>query len=365
MRKLKLVFLQTLIAISLISTSVFAAVTATIDVTASNTTVKTGDTITVTLSAKNVNNQKIESIEGYINYNKDVIEPIDFNSIKKNSDGKTVTIGTETLPVENLTDMGTNIPETAAYVAFNGNPASDNDSKIVIDFAKGLRADADLLKIDFKIKSDARLGSIQDAISYSMFIITAGSETSTAITKNISLNVSSNNTEPTPSPIPSPTPSRVPTPSPTPSTKTLSSISITTKPTKTNYTEGEKFDTKGMVIKATYSDGTVKTITNYEVIPSGSLTTGDNTVTIRYTENGETKEVGQTIKVSAAKNNNTTNNNTANNNTVKNTNTNTDGTVASGKKIPATGAKIIIIPLLILVVLAYISYNKYSSYKDI
>lgn len=44
---------------------------------------------------------------------------------------------------------------------------------------------------------------------------------------------------------------------------TLSSISITTKPTKTTYGIGDTFDTSGMVVTATYSDGTTKDVTTF------------------------------------------------------------------------------------------------------
>ena len=45
-----------------------------------------------------------------------------------------------------------------------------------------------------------------------------------------------------------------------PEGKELSSIEITTKPTKTEYTEGERFDPAGMVITAKYSDGSSKEV---------------------------------------------------------------------------------------------------------
>ena len=64
----------------------------------------------------------------------------------------------------------------------------------------------------------------------------------------------------------------------------LESIKVTTMPNKTTYTEGEVFDKEGMVVKAFYSDGSSKVITNYVVSPSIALTTSDNKITIYYTE---------------------------------------------------------------------------------
>ena len=81
--------------------------------------------------------------------------------------------------------------------------------------------------------------------------------------------------------------------------KTLSKIEITTAPTKTTYTEGEKFDKAGMKVTATYSDGTTKEIRNYAYIPAGELKTTDKTITVSYTENEVTKTATQEITVVA------------------------------------------------------------------
>jgi endo-1,4-beta-xylanase len=66
----------------------------------------------------------------------------------------------------------------------------------------------------------------------------------------------------------------------------LESIAVTTQPTKTQYNIGESLSTAGMVVTATYSDGST------EVVPSGnggyttsgfsSTTAGNKTVTVSY-----------------------------------------------------------------------------------
>ena len=61
------------------------------------------------------------------------------------------------------------------------------------------------------------------------------------------------------------------------------SIAITTKPTKTSYGVGDLFDPSGMVVTATYSDGTTKAVTTY-TYPTSTLTTGTTSITISYTE---------------------------------------------------------------------------------
>lgn len=63
---------------------------------------------------------------------------------------------------------------------------------------------------------------------------------------------------------------------------TVSSIAITTPPTKTSYTAGEVFLPAGMVVTASYSDSTTGTVTTYTYSPTAALTTSDTTVTVSF-----------------------------------------------------------------------------------
>lgn len=83
----------------------------------------------------------------------------------------------------------------------------------------------------------------------------------------------------------------------TPTEKTLSSIEITTPPTKTTYTDGETFDPTGMVVTATYSDGSTSAVNNYDY-SSTTMTGGQTTIQISITVNGITKTVDQSVTVS-------------------------------------------------------------------
>ncbi len=83
--------------------------------------------------------------------------------------------------------------------------------------------------------------------------------------------------------------------------KTLSSIAITTAPTKTSYQEFEKFDPTGMVVTATYSDATTRNVSEFSTYtPSGSLGVSDTNISVSYTENATTKTSSQAITVAAA-----------------------------------------------------------------
>jgi hypothetical protein len=81
-------------------------------------------------------------------------------------------------------------------------------------------------------------------------------------------------------------------------TRVLSSIAITTKPTKTSYVKGEALDLSGMVVTATFSSGKTSTVTSYTTSPaagSAVTTVGTSTVTVSYTENSVTKTASFSI----------------------------------------------------------------------
>jgi C1A family cysteine protease len=95
----------------------------------------------------------------------------------------------------------------------------------------------------------------------------------------------------------------------------LTSIKITTPPKKTEYKEGDNFDSTGMVITATYSDGTSKQITDYNITNGTNLKLNQTSVTITYMD----KSVQQSISVK--ENTTNTGNNDENENTANNGNT--------------------------------------------
>jgi len=68
--------------------------------------------------------------------------------------------------------------------------------------------------------------------------------------------------------------------------RTLVSIAITTPPTQLAYATGDYFSKNGMVVTATYDDGTTAIVNNYQVSPNTPLTINDTTITITYREIG-------------------------------------------------------------------------------
>ena len=80
----------------------------------------------------------------------------------------------------------------------------------------------------------------------------------------------------------------------------LVSIAVTTPPTKTAYRYGEAFSTAGMVVKATYTDGSTAAVTGYTTSPSTFTSLGSQSVTVKYTENGVSAAVTTPVTVSRA-----------------------------------------------------------------
>ena len=79
--------------------------------------------------------------------------------------------------------------------------------------------------------------------------------------------------------------------------KTLSSIAVTTPPTKTAYTYGEAFNPAGMAVTATYSDGSTAVVSGWTYSPTEALTHSDTTVTVSYSAGGTTKTATTTITI--------------------------------------------------------------------
>lgn len=82
-----------------------------------------------------------------------------------------------------------------------------------------------------------------------------------------------------------------------PALRELQSIAITTPPTKTEYAQGENFDKTGMVVTATYSDGSKKSVTDYTVENGNNLAAGATSVTIKYAELDNVRTETQAVTV--------------------------------------------------------------------
>jgi hypothetical protein len=77
--------------------------------------------------------------------------------------------------------------------------------------------------------------------------------------------------------------------------RTIVSITVTTPPDKTAYTVGEPLSTAGMVVTATYSDGSTEAVTGYSISGYDAGTIGQKTVTVTY----EGKTAAFTVTINA------------------------------------------------------------------
>lgn len=83
-----------------------------------------------------------------------------------------------------------------------------------------------------------------------------------------------------------------PLPVTTKTAKTVTGLEITTPPTKNEYIAGESFDPTGMVVKATYDDGTTdENFTGYTVVNGDNLQKGTISITIQADGASATVEI--------------------------------------------------------------------------
>ena len=317
MKKKLIILLQLLIATVLIGTSVYAAINTTLAISTDVKTVKAGDEISVTMALKDVDSAKaVDSITGYINYNEAVFETVTVNSIVKDTDG-TVTIGDDKLPVEDLTNRDS-MTSTTHYVGFNGNPSSsDNDIKIVIHPSTGISTNANLLTIKFKVKSDATIGEIKEAIKYDSFSIIAGDEKVSGISEKIDIVI--------------------------------------------QQAAGSNNDGSG---NGAGDNGSGNPSDGGQGSGNGGNGAGAGTGNGDNAGNGGNAGNNDDKKQPTNNPNSNTNTNTNTNTKVSGAGTNTVDNTIAGTVIPAAGAKVVIIPAIILILCAYVFYNRYMQYKE-
>ena len=90
---------------------------------------------------------------------------------------------------------------------------------------------------------------------------------------------------------------------PTPVTKVLSKIEIKTKPTKVTYSVGQELDFSGLVITATYADGStadISDLSKLEFKKPSTASEGEKTVYVSYAEGNKKFSAAFTITVTGA-----------------------------------------------------------------
>ena len=146
--------------------------------------------------------------------------------------------------------------------------------------------------------------------------------------------------------------------------KKISGIKIVTAPTKTEYTEGEKFDPTGMKVELVYTDGSTKETTDYKISKGEKLEVNQTSVVIYYTYENKELEAVQTITVKAkAAPSGTEQEQEQKKDPAKETQKE-DNTVAKVKN-PDTGIEKMMLPIGILMVLSGVGLILYTKNKNI
>lgn len=326
-RNIRIIFLS--IVLILISTLTVNAAEATATLSLDKTTIKNGDTFTVTL--KVACEEGINGLQGNVDYDEEILEL------------QSIDVGDT-----NWSNLGEN-------------------SEIAIIHAKsGTITSADILKISFKVKDTAEVGA-KAKITVSDIVL--DSDAATNSTKEIGAKeIEVTITE-----------------EPAQESVTLTGIRIKNGPQKDKYKVGEKFDKTGLVIVAEYSDGTTKEVTNYTYAPAGELKLTDNKITVTYTEDNVTKSVaiGILVEADALDDNQPDDNQPEGNQPEDNkpddnkpddnkpsdkkeeTTKQPDDTQANKPIVNAGTEHYGIIMMVLITVIAIISYKKYNQYKNI
>lgn len=189
--KKRQVVISVVIMLMLLCTSVYATISGNISLTSSaKDSISAGDEFTVTLSLNNIEgNSGVTSISGYINVNDDVFEKLTVDSIVTNSEGKVEINSNNVLDVYDSNDEEASSADTG--ITFNSNPVSGNgDYRLVIDLENALTSDTDLVTITFKVKDNVAEGNYEDAISYTLFKIYSGTtDKADVISQSLDVNV--------------------------------------------------------------------------------------------------------------------------------------------------------------------------------
>lgn len=82
--------------------------------------------------------------------------------------------------------------------------------------------------------------------------------------------------------------------------KSPTALSIASNPTKTNYYIGDEINLSGLVVKATYDNGTTANVTDYDIYTEGiTSSSGEKTVSVTYVYNDVVKTASFTVNVSS------------------------------------------------------------------
>lgn len=354
MKKKLILVVYIIIAFAVLSTNVYAALTLNISMTSDKTKVKAGEDVIVSVTLSNISSG-VSSVKGYIDVDENVLSAPSENMIVKNSNGRIeVTSGGSV--TNNLSYVYAPTTPIDADVVFNTSASATDGHDIYFteDFNPEIKNDSVILKLKFTVKEGTANGNLTNAVKIEG--LTAESTTmangtgTTEKLENLSANITivvDNTAEPSNQEEPSdPGQQEDPEQPENPSTEDDDAKKAEEErkaaEEAAKKAEEERKAAEEAAKKAEEARKAEETRKAQEAANANKNTnTNTNTNTNKSTTTGST----------------------SNNNLVNNANTTKDNTVAASR-IPATGAKSIIIPALVLIVLGLISYKKYVDYKE-
>lgn len=287
---------------------------------------KPGSSVSLSLSLQNTNtfDSAITSIEGYLNFDSEVFEEVTINSFDANN-GKVQIGNKNNLDLIDLSGYSSSNQSQVngdAGFYFNGNPLSNNDNKIVLDFATPISEDAKLFTINLKVKSNASVKEYQKAIEIANFKLFFEDNSVTSIDSLV-------------------------LPFTVEATSGSNEVNNSTNNAINNITNNAINNTSNNVINNVVNNNIANNTVNNVVDDE------DNTV-----NNSVDNRTNNAVDNKSDSNSNKSNSN--NDNSSKGGKT--DPTT-SDKNLPYTGFKTIVAPFVLLLTFSYVIYKKYKKNK--
>ena len=302
--KKKQIVLYLVVMIMLITTSVYATISAELDVAINSKKICPGDEFSITIKLKDLETTNaIKAIEGYVDINEDVLENLTVKSIVTGQDGKVKIDDKNVLEVYDAKNISSN---SDTGVIFNDNPVSKSgDYKIVINLAEAISKDTNLVTLNFKVKDDVKVGEYESAVTYKIFKIFSedAKEKQELAQKNVNLLVEEKENTPN-----NPTENKVENKTENPTENKVENK--TEKPTENKVENKTEKPTDNKVENKSQNETSI---------------------------NGQNSNHDQNNK--------------------------NDGTI-SPTNLPKTGYKLVIFPIIILSILGFVFYKKYSKYNN-
>lgn len=168
--KKRQVVLYIVVMLILFTTSVYATISGELgfNVETQNDIIRPGDEFSITVKLDKLSSTGgIAAIEGYIDINESILEPLTVESIVRDSDGKVKINEDNLLTVYDSDDLSLS---TDTGIIFTRETVSEKgDYKVVINLNKPLTSGTNLFKLNFKVKSNAATGEYPSAIVYKLF----------------------------------------------------------------------------------------------------------------------------------------------------------------------------------------------------